>query len=55
MQLGLPSSPATNLYIFGVFKANMIKFRKFTESILNPATMADLISKFGKVNPKEVD
>ena len=47
MQLTLPSSPASTMYILNVFKENMNKFRKFTATILNPSTIAQLIMSHG--------
>lgn len=43
MQFNLPSVGSSNMYIFSVFKENMNKFKRFTTTILNPGTIAELI------------
>lgn len=55
MQLNLPSTGSSNLYIFNLFKENMTKFKRFTTTILNPGTIADLILKFGHLSVNQVD
>jgi hypothetical protein len=55
MQFNLPSSPASNMYIFSVFKENMIKFKKFTTQILNPGTISELILKFGHLSVNQIN
>ena len=52
MQFNLPSTGASNMYIFNVFKENVVKFNKFTSSILNPATISSLILKFDSLSPE---
>lgn len=55
MQLNLPTSPASSMYVLNVYKENLAKFRKFTETILNPATISELILKFGHLSANQVD
>lgn len=55
MQFNLPSSAASNMFIFNVFKENMVKFKKFTSQILNPGTISELILKFGNLSVNQID
>ena len=43
MQFNIPQSPATTMYVLNVYKENIQKFRQFTQSILNPSTIAELV------------
>ena len=52
MQLTLPAQGANMMFIFQVFKENMQKFNRFTSTVLNPSSLAELITKFGKIEIK---
>jgi len=54
MQLNMPQTLANNLHAVNVFKENLTKFRKFTTTVLNPVTLADLVSKFGHIYASKV-
>lgn len=43
------------MYILNVFKENLSKFRKYTDTVLNPATISELILKFGHLSMNQVD
>jgi len=55
MQFNIPQSPATTMYILNVYKENIQKFRQFTQTILNPSTIAELIVEIGTVTPTKID
>jgi len=55
MQFNIPQSPATTMYILNVYKENIQKFRQFTQTILNPSTIAELIVEIGTVSPTKMD
>lgn len=50
MQFNIPQTPATTMYVLNVFKENIQKFRQFSNTILNPSTIAQLITQNGCVD-----
>jgi hypothetical protein len=47
MQLNVPQLPASSTHILTVLKENIIKLKQFTNTILNPSTIAELVLKLG--------
>ena len=49
MQLNIPQTPASGMYLFNLIRQNMDKFRRFTQTVLNPANIAQLVSELDSV------
>jgi hypothetical protein len=43
MQLNLPQTPASATHMMNVSRANLEKFRRFSEQIMSPSSIAEII------------
>lgn len=55
MQFNIPQTPATTMYILNVFKENIKKFRQYTQGILNPSTIAELVQQHGCIDATKMN